>query len=164
MRRTLMPLVVGATLLALSACSSDGSRPSAGSTSTSASSRTSTTTRPSGTGGTTAWVDVSATWKAMTPSALSTDPHQVAEDLATLRRGQDTSSVGEVSVASVSSGEPAVIVLVETGGADDAVATLETEITLEPGEGGWTVGTARQRATCYQPLPSPDATTCPPIG
>jgi hypothetical protein len=55
-------------------------------------------------------------------------------------------------------------VLAETGGPDPAVAKLETEITLEAGEGGWTVGTARQRATCYRAPSSPDATTCPPIG
>jgi hypothetical protein len=100
----------------------------------------------------------------MAPSSMSTDPRTVAEDLATLRRGQDTSDVGEVSVAEVRKGEPAVIVLDETGGADPAVSKVETEITLQPGEGGWTVGTARQRSTCYRAPASPDATTCPPIG
>jgi hypothetical protein len=93
---------------------------------------------------------------------MSTNPQQVAEDLAALRRGQGTSDVGQVSVESVRKGEPAVVVLAETGGPDPAVVKLETEITLEPGEGGWAVGTARQRATCYV-APEPGATTCPPV-
>jgi hypothetical protein len=156
-RRFLM-LTVAAAALVTTACGSSGSAAKPSETTS-----TSTTTRPAG-GAVTAWVDVSATWKAMAPSSMSTDPRHVADDLAALRRGQGTSDVGQVSVAEVRIGEPAVVVLVETGGADPAVAKLETEITLEPGEGGWTVGTARQRATCYEAPSSPDATTCPPIG
>jgi hypothetical protein len=160
-RRSLLTLAVAACVV-VAACGSSGSTATPDRTTTT-SRRPTTSTGPAGEG-TTAWVDVSATWKAMAPSSMSTNPHEVADDLAALRRGQGgTSDVGEVSVVEVRSGEPAVVVLAETGGGDPAVAKVETEITLEPGEGGWTVGTARQRSTCFRAPASADAATCPPI-
>jgi len=161
-RRSLFTVAVFACVV-VAACGSSGSTGTPERTSTTSRRPTTSSTAPAGEG-TTAWVDVSATWKAMAPSSLSTSPQEVADDLAALRRGQGgTSDVGEVSVVEVRGGEPAVVVLAETGGADPAVAKVETEITLEPGEGGWTVGSARQRFTCFRAPAAPDATGCPPL-
>ena len=163
-RRHLLATAAVFVLFAAAACGSSGGSKSGSSTTTTTTTKPTTTTSSAG-AGTTAWVDVSATWKSMAPSSLSTNPQEVADDLAALRRGQGgTSDVGEVSVVEVRGGEPAVVVLAETGGGDPAVAKVETEITLEPGEGGWTVGSARQRSACFRAPTSADATTCPPIG
>ena len=154
MRRLVLICVTAAFVVA--ACGSDGSSPGGGGSSSSSSTSTSTTTAAQGTTG---WTDVTAAWKTLAPAPIAKSPEQVAEDLAALRRGQDTSEVGEVTVTSVRRGEPAVVVLTETGGPDEAVVSTETEITLEPGDEGWAVSAARQRSTCFR-APAPDATTC----
>jgi hypothetical protein len=154
MRRVVVTCVAAAFVVA--ACGSDGSTDKGGTSSSSRS--TSTTTVPAGQG-TTGWTDVTAAWRALAPGPIAKSPQQVAEDLAALRRGQDTSEVGEVTVTSVHGGEPAVVVLTETGGSDPAIASTETEITLEPGDEGWAVSAARQRSTCFR-APEPGATSC----
>ena len=148
--------VLAVLTLVATACGSSGGSKSGGSSSTSASSSTSTTT----TGATaTAWQDVTATWKALAPAPFATGRQQVADSLAALRRGQDTSEVGQVTVARVGTGEPLVVTLAETGVADPAVVRVVTEITLEPGEPGWVVSAARQRSDCLRAT-APDATSC----
>jgi hypothetical protein len=147
--------------VACAACGSSGSGPRATPTTTDRPSTTTTTVAPGeGTGDTTAWADVTAAWQALAPAAIAKPPAQVAEDLAALRRGQDTSAVGEVAVTSVRGGEPAVVVLTETGGPDASAVSSETEITLEAGEQGWSVSRARQRFTCFRAPTSAAAITC----
>jgi hypothetical protein len=145
-------LLVGAT-----ACGSDGSKPAGGSTSTTRPA-TSSTTHAAG-GRTTDWSDVTAAWKTLAPDPFAVGPQQVADDLAARRRGQDTSEVGIVTVNEVRTGEPLVIVLHEAGGPDPAVAQVVTEITLEPGDEGWLVSSARQRSVCAAGSTA-NATTC----
>ena len=65
----------------------------------------------------------------------------------------------------VRTGEPLVVVLAETGGSDPAVAELETEITLEAGEGGWAVAVgAGQRTTACRCADVARRDAVPPIG
>jgi hypothetical protein len=156
MRRLVVVCITAGFVVA--ACGSDGSTTKGGGSSSSSTSTSTSTTLPAGEG-TTAWSDVTAAWRSLAPARFAKSPAQVAEDLAALRRGQDTSEVGEVAVTSVRPGEPAVVVLTETGGADAAVVSTETEITLEPGDEGWAVSAARQRSTCFR-APAPDATSC----
>jgi hypothetical protein len=144
-RRFLVCAAVAAT--ALTACGSGDSK-SGSSTSTSASSRTSTTTTTAAACANAAWTDVTSTWTALATQPLAEGRQQVADDLAALRRGQDTSEVGQVSVAEVRTGEPLVVVLSETGVPDVSVARVDTEITLEGGDEGWSVTSARQRSIC----------------
>src|SRR5882672_10418664 len=59
------------------------------------------------------WSDATAAWKTIAPGSYAEGRQQVADDLAALRRGQDTSEVGQVSVAQVRAGEPLVVVLSE---------------------------------------------------
>ena len=148
MRRVLVIAVVAAGLL--SACGSSGS--SAGdkpSTTSSSTSTTSTTTLPPGVvNGQTAWVDATAKWKQLAPTAFKSNPEAAAEDLAALLRGGDTSETGTVTVISVQRGEPAVVVIRETGLPDDSVYSVDFEITLEPGDEGWVVSKARAQYGC----------------
>jgi hypothetical protein len=160
MRRLVVVGLCTVALVVPTACGSSGGSGAGGST-TSSSSRTSTSTTTVAPGqGTTAWTDVTAEWKALAPTPFAKSPELAAEDLAALRRGQDTSEVGEVTVTAVRRGEPAVVVLTESGGPDAAVVSTETEITLEPGDEGWAVSAARQRSTCFRAPTDADATSC----
>ena len=87
-------------------------------------------------------------WKARASRPFAKRPDAVAEDLAADWRGGDTSTVGVIDVVAVRRGEPLVVVLRETGGAQ-AVAT-DVEITLEGGDEGWAVAAARARDTCVE--------------
>ncbi|MGZ4711529.1 MAG: hypothetical protein ACXVJ7_01830 [Acidimicrobiia bacterium] len=160
-RRVGVGLVVGVIVLGAAACSSDGSTAKPHRTTT-----TSTTPNgvPSGTAGTTpppvvegrtGWVDVTAHWKQLAPKPFDESPQRVADDLAALRRGEDTSEVGQVAVVAVQSGEPLVVVLRETGVPDIAVVETDTEITLEGGDEGWAVSKARRQSACRKaPVPA----------
>ena len=136
---------VACTALAVTGCGSSGGPRSSSSTSTLPSRTTVTTPSPCSTN---EWVDVTAAWKQLAPGPYAEGRQQVAEDLAALRRGQDTSEVGQVSVAAVRPGEPLVVVLSETGVPDVKVARVETAITLDGGDQGWSVTAARQRSIC----------------
>ncbi len=83
----------------------------------------------------------------------------VADELAARYRGGDTSEVGAVAVAEVGSGEPLVVVLRETG-VSDAVAGRDIEITLEGGDAGWGVASARVRDACVVAVDEADPTQC----
>lgn len=110
--------------------------------------------------GRTTWVDVTDRWKALAPTAFATNPDQVAEDLAALWRGGDTSEVGIVEVVAVRRGEPAVIVIRERDVPDDSVAAVDYEITLQPGDEGWLVSKARAQRSCRRGVSATDATLC----
>lgn len=135
-----------ASLLALSACGSSGSE---------SESSTTTTTKPASTstsraiGRPTGWRDDTAHWRQLVPGSLALGPAAVADELAARYRGGDTSEVGQVTVAEVRSGEPLVIVLRETG-VSDAVPGRDIEITLEGGDQGWAIASARVRDLCMQ--------------
>ena len=161
MRRVLVILGLVAAGL-LSACGSSGS--SAGdkpSTTSSSTSTTSTTTLPPGVvNGQTAWVDATAKWKQLAPTAFTSNPDAAAEDLAALLRGGDTSETGTVTVVSVQRGEPAVVVIRETGLPDDSVYSVDFEITLEPGDEGWVVSKARAQYSCTRGVDTTDPNRC----
>jgi hypothetical protein len=132
-------------------------------------STSSTITSPNGTApptpppvvaGRTKWVDVTSHWKALAPEPFDESPAAVADDLAALRRGEDTSEVGQVRVVAIEKGEPLRITLTETGVPDIAVVQVDTEITLEGGDQGWAVSRVRQQLACRN-APGADATTCP---
>ena len=110
--------------------------------------------------GSTAWGEVTAEWKSRAPRPFAAGPDAVAEDLAAAWRGGDTSEVGQISVVSVRTGEPLVVLLRETGGADATVASTEVEITLEGGDQGWAVVSARAQDTCVSRLDPADPTRC----
>jgi hypothetical protein len=137
-------------VVVLAACGSSGGS-SAGSTTSSTSRSTSTTSTTTGstTGATTTWRDDTAHWKQLVPAPISRSPQLVAEDLAAAYRGGDTSAVGQVTVQEVRTGEPLVVVLAEAG-VSDTVLSREIEITLEPGDEGWAVSSARVRDRCVQ--------------
>ena len=99
-------------------------------------------------------------WKTLAPKAFKKGPEAVAEDLAALWRGGDTSEVGTVAVVSVRKGEPAVIVIRESDGPDEAVAWVDYEITFEPGDEGWVVSKARAQSTCRRAIDPADPTHC----
>ena len=109
--------------------------------------------------GRTTWVDVTERWKALAPNAFSEGPDAVAEDLAALWRGGDTSDVGTVEVVSVKQGEPAVIVIRGRDGPDEAVASVDYEINLEPGHEGWVVSMARVNPCAASPSIRPTPPT-----
>jgi hypothetical protein len=120
---------------------------SSGSTSGSSTSSKGTTTTSAACAGA-EWSDVTSAWKTLAPGPYAEGRQQVADDLAALRRGQDTSEVGQVSVAEVRTGEPLVVALSETGVPDVQVQRVDTEITLDGGDQGWSVTAARQRSIC----------------
>lgn len=153
---------IGLSAIALGACGSNASKPAAsGSASTSSSTSTSLSTVPPPiVEGRTEWSDATAKWKQLAPSAFRSNPEAAAEDLAALLRGGDTSEVGLVDVASVQGGEPAVVVIRETGIPDDSVAAVDYEITLEPGDEGWVVSKARAQYSCRRGVDATDATRC----
>ncbi len=176
MERALATLIrsvgaIGLSVVALGACGSNTSKPAAsGSTSTS-SSTSSSSAAPSTTAslstvpppiveGRTEWSDATAKWKQLAPAAFRSTPEIAANDLAALLRGGDTSEVGQVDVASVQGGEPAVVVIRETGIPDDSVAAVDYEITLEPGDEGWVVSKARVQYSCRRGVDVTDATRC----
>jgi hypothetical protein len=141
-RITSLTAVVAITI-AVAACGSSGGSKSGSSTSESLG-----TTATSAACAGAEWADVTTAWKALAPGPYAENRQQVADELAALRRGQDTSEVGEVSVAEVRTGEPLVVVLAETGVPDVQVQRIDTEITLDGGDQGWSVTAARQRAIC----------------
>src|SRR5690349_21127247 len=124
---------IAALSVAVAACGSSGGSTSGSSTSSTTRGTTTTSAACAGAEGS----DVTAAWKALAPGPYAKGRRQVADDLAALRRGQDTSEVGQVTVAEVGTGEPFVVVLSETGGPDVQVARIDTEITLEGGDQGW---------------------------
>jgi len=153
-------LVVGVT-----ACGSSGSSAKGHGTSTSTKadgvpSGTTDTTPPPVVKGRTPWQDATAEWKRLVPKPIAKSPEHVAEDLAAAWRGGDTSSVGEVTVVAVTRGEPLVIVLKETGGANPAVEQSDVEVTLEGGDAGWAVSTARRQDSCYRAIDRADPNRC----
>lgn len=151
-------LVMGAAVFGLAAC---------GSSSSTAKSPTPTTAKPGGTTSSTtmspsaiAWADVTAEWKSRAPGPFAAGRDAVAEDLAAAWRGGDTSEVGQISVVTVRRGEPLVVVLRETGGADASVASTDVEITLEGGDEGWAVVSARALHNCVTNVDPADPTRC----
>jgi hypothetical protein len=160
-RRFAFLMVTGALVLGVTACGSDGSKPAtSSSTSSASSSTTSTTAPPVAVVGETEWVDATAKWKQLAPNAFATTPAAAAEDLAALLRGGGTSETGVVEVVSVQGGEPAVIVIRETGLPDDAVYSATYEITMQPGDEGWVVGSARVKYGCLRGVDPTDDTRC----
>ena len=157
--RRLFWAAAGIAVVGLAAC---------GSSSSTAKSPVPSTAKPGGTtstttaasAGSTAWADVTAEWKSRAPRPFAAGPDVVAEDLAAAWRGGGTSEVGQISVVSARAGEPLVVVLREAGGADAAVASTDVEITLEGGDEGWAVVSARARQTCAGPVDPADPTKC----
>lgn len=142
---------VAAWMLLVAACgSSSGSAARTSSTTSRARATTTTTsaTTPA-TGRPTTWRDDTAHWKVLAPRAFSESPAQVADDLAARYRGGGTSEVGQVSVQEVRTGEPLVVVLSESG-VSDGILGREIEITLEGGDEGWAVSSARVRDRCVE--------------
>ena len=138
-----------------------------GSGSSVAESTTSSTVKPAtttsttvGSRGPTTWRDVTPEWKARAPRPFAEGPDAVAEDLAAAWRGNDTSEVGEITVVAVHPGEPLVVDLRESGGADATAASTDVEITLEGGDEGWAVIAARARNTCVTRVDPADPTHC----
>lgn len=148
-RSVSVTLVVGLLLLA-AGCGSDGSTAKGGaSTSTTTASSTTSTTLAADIGRPTEWRDETARWKQLAPRPFSEAPAAVADDLAAIYRGGDTSEVGEVTVLSVGTGEPLVVVLRETG-VSDGITGRDIEITLEGSDAGWGVVGARVKDYCMQ--------------
>jgi hypothetical protein len=143
-RRRVLAVTTVAFAVILAACGSSGGSKSGSTTSTSTKATTTTTAACTGAD----WSEVTAAWKTLAPGPYAEGRQQVADDLAARRRGQDTSEVGQVSVREVRTGEPLVVVLSETGVPDVQVARVDTEITLEGGDQGWSVTSARQRSIC----------------
>ncbi len=150
------PCAVVVLLTALAACGSGGS--SAGGSSTSSSTTSSTSTPPAG--GPTEWRDVTAEWKARSPGPFAEGPDAVAEDLAAAWRGGDTSEVGQIEVVEVRRGEPLVVVVRESGGANQNVVHTDVEITLEGGDEGWVVSSARAQELCRSQVDESQPTRC----
>ncbi len=151
-------LTAGVVMVGLAACGSGSSV--AESTTSSTAKRGSTTSTTIGSRGPTAWSDVTTEWKARAPRPFAKGPDAVAEDLAAAWRGSDTSEVGQITVAAVHSGEPLVVEVRETGGADATAASTDVEITLEGGDEGWVVVSARARDTCVTQVDRADPTHC----
>lgn len=144
-------LLVMAAALAVAACGSSGGSAARGPTTTASTApRPTTSTAPAqGSGRPTTWRDDTAHWKQLVPAPISKSPAQVADDLAAAYRGGDTSEVGQVSVQEVRTGEPLVVVLSESG-VSDGIPGRDIEITLEPGDEGWAVSSARVRDRCVE--------------
>jgi hypothetical protein len=148
-RRAAVTLVAGLSLIA-AGCGSDGSKATGGtSTSTSTAPTSTSTTLADTIGRPTQWRDETARWKQLAPTPFSEGPTAVADDLAAIYRGGDTSEVGEVKVLEVRTGEPLVVVLRETG-VSDGIPGRDIEITLEGSDAGWAVTGARVRDYCMQ--------------
>lgn len=163
--RTITSGVLAAVVaVTFAACGSSGGSSAKGSSTSSTTKASGTgSTTPAPVGGRTAWQDVTAQWKQLVPQPISQAPEQVAEDMAATWRGMDTSEVGEISVVSISRGEPLKIVVKETGGPDLAVVETDVEITLEGGDEGWAVSSARQQSSCRTAPASASATSCPAV-
>lgn len=154
MRRTLVTAMV--TVVAVAACGSPGS--SAGDKPSTTSS--STTTAMPVARGPAQWRDVTAEWKQRAPDPFSEGPDAVAEDLAAAWRGGDTSEVGLIEVIAVRHGEPLVVVLRESGGGDQNLVRTDVEITLEGGDEGWAISTARAQDLCRYEVAESEPTRC----
>ena len=153
-------VVIAGAVIGLAACGSSSStaKPPAPSASTTKPAATSTTAGVAGRP--TQWRDVTAEWKARAPGPFAKGPDAIAEDLAAAWRGGDTSTVGVIDVVAVRTGEPLVVVLRETGGADATVAMTDVEITLEGGDQGWALVSARSQSTCVSSVDPADPTKC----
>ena len=155
-RRFLVLAVAAAAAVGATGCGSSGGSHSGGSSPTSVAGRTTTTT----TGAVaTSWRDDTAHWRQLAPGAFALGRAAVADELAARYRGGDTSEVGAVAVAEVNSGEPLVVVLRETG-VSDTVAGRDIEITLEGGDAGWGVASARVRDACVVAVDEAHPTRC----
>ncbi len=152
-------LTAGAVVVGLAACGS-GSTVAKPPTASTAKPGATTSSTTAGSRGPTAWRDATAEWKSRAPQKFAKGPAAVAEDLAAAWRGSDTSEVGQITVAALHSGEPLVIELRETGGADATVASTDVEITLEGGDEGWAVISARARDTCTTMVDPADPAHC----
>ena len=160
-RRIPIALAAGIAVAALAACGSGSStaKPEP-TTSTSSAVTSSTTIPPAVVEGRTKWVDVTERWKAVAANAFKEGPEAAAEDLAALWRGGDTSEVGIVEVVAVQKGEPAVVTIRERDVPDEAVAAVDYELTLEPGDEGWVLSKARAQYACRRAIDPADATHC----
>jgi hypothetical protein len=147
-RRT-VAAACAAFVVGVAACGSSGSTATPSNTSTTSKATTTTSTSQAATGRPTQWRDDTAHWTQLAPQPFDEGPQAVADDLAALYRGGDTSEVGDVSVEAVRTGEPLVVVLGEVG-VSDAVLGRDIEITLEGGDQGWAVVSARVRDLCMQ--------------
>jgi hypothetical protein len=151
-------LTVAAVVVGVAACGSsttDAKAPS--STTTKPTATTSTTSSPVA-GRPTQWHDDTAHWQQLAPDPFDLGPTAIADELAARYRGGDTSEVGQVSVAEVRTGEPLVVVLREQG-VSDGILDRTIEITLEGGDRGWKVVSARVRDGCVEVAES-DPTHC----
>ena len=150
--------VVGA-VVGLAACGSSSSTAKPKPTTTTSKSATASTTAEL-TGRPTQWRDATAEWKARASAPFAKGPHAVAEGLAAACRGGDTSTVGVIDVVAVRTGEPLVVVLRETAGTNATVASTDVEITLEGGDEGWAVISARAQDTCVGKVDESEPTRC----
>ena len=153
-------IVIVVVTATLSACGSNSSKALPKPTSTTSANGSTTTIPPSAVEGRTKWVDVTARWKALAPKPFKKGPEAVAQDLAALWRGGDTSSVGIVEVAAVQTGEPARVVIRERDVPDESIAAVDYEITLEPGDEGWVVSKARAQYSCRRAVSPTDPKRC----
>lgn len=146
MRRMVIGGIVAALVLAGCGSSGSSAKPRDTTTTTRVATTTSTGTaigRP------TEWRDDTAHWKQLVPGSLALGRAAVADELAAHYRGGDTSEVGQVEIAEVRLGEPLVVALRETG-VSDGIPGREIEVTLEGGDQGWAVVSARVRDLCVQ--------------
>ncbi len=141
--------MLGAVTFALAACGSDSTATTSTTSSTAKPDSTTSTSTLALTGRPTQWRDDTAHWKQLALDPFDVGPTALADELAARYRGGDTSSVGQVSVAAVRTGEPLVVVLRETG-VSDAVYGRDIEITLEGSDEGWSVVGARVRDLCVE--------------
>ncbi len=153
-------MTAGAVVIGLAACGSDSTTAKSPPSSTAKPGATASSTT-TGSPGSTAWSDMTPVWKSRAPQAFAAGPEAVADDLAAAWRGGDTSEVGQISVVVVRSGEPLVVVLRETGGADATVLSTDVEITLEGSDEGWVLVSARAQHTCAGTVDPTDPTRCP---
>ena len=151
--------VVGA-VVGLAACGSSSSTAKPKPTTSTSKFATTSTTDAGLSGRPTQWRDVTAEWKARASAPFAKGAHAVAEDLAAAWRGGDTSTVGVIDVVAVRTGEPLVVVLRETAGANATVASTDVEITLEGGDEGWAVVSARAQDTCVGKVDESEPTHC----
>jgi hypothetical protein len=147
LRRRLVLTVVAAAAVVPTACGSSDSTAKPRDTTTTLAATTTSTGATIGRA--TEWRDVTAYWRHLVPEPLAEGRTAVANELAARYRGGDTSEVGQVAVAEVRTGEPLVVVLQETG-VSDAVLGRDIEITLDGGDQGWAVVSARVRDLCMQ--------------
>ena len=141
--------MLGAVSFALAACGSDSTVATPATSSAAKPGSTTSTSSLPLIGRPTQWRDDTARWKQLAHDPFDVGPTAIGDELAARYRGGDTSSVGQVSVAAVGTGEPLVISLRETG-VSDGVSSRDIEITLEGSDEGWSVVGARVRDLCVE--------------